>query len=385
MALLKKKKKASAQRFNINQTLVNTTYQPNRPAGAAVPGSVAVPVPDAKKEKKRFRWTWKKSVLVLFLLLISPFLFIAGWDARNVSHASQKMFGSGNLFTILNAQQVKESNDERTNILLIGYSADDPGHGGAELTDSIMILSLSTSEPDGYMLSVPRDLYVDIPEYGPAKINEAYQAGGVERLEQTLQDSFGIPIHYHVIIDYQAVRETVNSLDGIDVEIKSEDKRGIYDPNFKPQEGGPLKLKNGTHHIDGATALRLTRARGATYGSYGFPRSDFNRAENQRQVFSAIKREINWKFVLDPRVNSKFFDAVAENVETNIEASEVLTIYRLFNRVPDNEMKSVSLHDLDKKNYYTGYTTPLGQSAVIPAAGIDNFDEIKDAIKKLNR
>lgn len=385
MALFNKKKRTPNQRFNINQTLVHTTYQPDRPAGAVAPSPLAIPVPEAKKQRRFFRWTWKRGVLLGFVLLISPFLFIASWDARNVSNASEKMFGTGSLFTLINSKQVQESNDERVNILLIGYSADDPGHGGAQLTDSIMVLSLSTAEPKGYMLSIPRDLYVNIPEYGPAKINEAYQAGGAKRLEQTIQDSFGIPIHYHVVIDYQSVRDTVNSLGGITVDIKSEDPRGIYDPNFKPEEGGALKLKNGKHKIDGKTALKLTRARGATYGSYGFPRSDFNRAENQRKVFAAIKDEIGWKFILDPRVNSKFFNAVAENVKTDIKAGEVLTLYRLFNRVPDDELKSISLHDINKVNYYTGYATPTGQSALIPAAGIDNFSDIQKAIKKLNR
>lgn len=388
MPIFRKKNKQKQRRFDINQTLVHTTYQPNRPEGQSrqLPTDPrAVSIPDAPKEKKSWRWTKKKIALIVFLVLLSPFLFIAGWDARNVSRASEKMFGSGNLISLLNAQQVKKSNDERTNVLLIGYSADDPGHDGATLTDSIMVLSLDNDEPKGYMLSVPRDLYVSIPEYGQAKVNEAFQAGGSERLEETIQNNFGIPIHYYVLVDYKAVRDTVNALGGITVDIKSGDPRGIFDPNFKKEEGGPLKLKNGLSELDGQTALRLTRARGATFGSYGFPRSDFNRTENQRKVLNAIKEKINWKFVLDPRVNSKFFDAVAENVETDIKIGEVLTLYRLYNRVPNGDMRSVSLHDLDKVNYYTGYTTPTGQSALIPAAGIDNFSQIKEAIKKLNQ
>lgn len=387
MAILKKPQKQPSRRFDINQTLVNTSYRPGTTGAEVLPRSkdpLSVTVP-ANLPKKKRRLGWKRKFLLIFTLLMIPPLFVAAWDARNVSNASEKMFGSGNLLGILNAGQVKETSDERTNILLIGNSADDPGHGGAKLTDSIMVISLSTSEPEGYMLSIPRDLYVQIPNYGPAKINEAYQAGGTDTLEQVITDNFGIPIHYNMIVDYAAVREIVDSLDGITVDIKSEDKRGIYDPNFKPQEGGPLKLKNGKNKLDGKTALKLTRARGSTYGSYGFPRSDFNRTENQRKVFAAIQEKIGWRLVLDPRVNSKFFNAVAENIKTNIKSNEVLTLYRLFNRVPDGEMRSVSLHDLNKTNYYTGYTTALGQSAIIPAAGIDNFEDIKAAIKKLNR
>lgn len=385
MSVIKKKKKQAPRRFDINQTLVNTTYQPERRTSPHVNRSdpLSVVVPDSDKKK---RWlTWKKVLLMLFILILIPPLFIAGWDARNASRASQKMFGTGNLATVVNAKPVKETSDERVNILLVGYSADDPGHDGAKLTDSIMVLSLSTSEPKGYMLSIPRDLYVSIPNYGSAKINEAYQAGGIEALEQTINENFKIPIHYYVIIDYGAVKDIVNSLDGVTVNIKSEDPRGIYDPNFKPKEGGALKLSNGEHTIDGKTALKLTRARGSTYGSYGFPRSDFNRVQNQQLVLAAIKKEIDWRLILDPRRNAQFFDAVASSIKTNIKASEVLTLYRLMNRVPSNELKSVSLHDLDKVNYYASYQTPTGQSAVIPAAGIDDFSQIQEVIKNLNK
>lgn len=385
MPVIKKKKKQPARRFDINQTLVNTTYQPKgrTPSAANPRDPLSVAIPDDTKKKRRF--TWKKAVLLLFVLALIPPMFIAAWDARNVSRASEKMFGDGNVVTLLNSKPLKESNDERVNVLMVGYSADDPDHAGAKLTDSIMVMSLSTSEPKGYMLSIPRDLYVSIPNYGSAKINEAYQAGGIETLEQTITENFKIPIHYYVIIDYAAVRDIVNSLGGVTVNIKSEDPRGIYDPNFKPDEGGPLKLKNGPNEIDGKTALKLTRARGSTYGSYGFPQSDFNRVQNQQLVLAAIKSEIDWRLVLDPRRNEQFFNAVAENIETNIKANEVLTLYRLINRIPEGDLKSVSLHDLDKVNYYTGYQTSTGQSAVIPAAGVDNFTQIQEAIRKLNK
>jgi len=386
MALFKDKKQPS-RRFDINQTLVNTTYQPGRPSYGKVatdPLTVAIPAANIPATKKRFL-TWKKTLLLLFIVLLTPLLFVAGWDGRNISRASNKMFGTGNLATLVNSKQLKESNDERVNILLVGYSVDDPGHSGAKLTDSIMVLSLNTQEHKGYMLSIPRDLYVSIPNYGSAKINEAYQAGGIDTLEQVISDNFNIPIQYHVLIDYAAVRDIVNSLGGVSVNIKSEDPRGLYDPNFKPNEGGPLKLKNGQHDLDGETALRLTRARGSTYGSYGFPRSDFNRVENQQLVLAAIKKKIDWRLVLDPRVNEKFFDAVADNIKTNIKASEVLTMYRLFNAVPEGQLRSVSLHDLDKTNYYIGFQTPNGQSALIPAAGMDNFSQIQEAIKRLNK
>src|SRR5690606_41148422 len=66
-----------------------------------------------------------------------------------------------------------------------------------------------------------------------------------------------VEIHNYAIFDYAAVRDIVDALGGITVDIKSPDERGIYDPNFQPQEGGPLQLPNGPQKIDGQTALRL--------------------------------------------------------------------------------------------------------------------------------
>ncbi len=402
------KKRQQPKRYDVNQTLSNTPYRPNtgerRQTGAAAPlkGDKTATTqshekqPKLPKDKKRW-FSVKKAILIVFILLLAPLLFIGGWDLRNASHASQKMFGSGDITPLLTPGTL-HTTDGRTNILLIGYSADDPGHAGAKLTDSIMIVSLSKDKKTGYMLSVPRDLYVDIPKYGSAKINEAYQAGeqqgfaeegyptgGIGLLEKVITKNFDIELHYSVVIDYGAVRDIVNALDGVTVTIQSPDPRGIYDPNFKPDEGGPLKLANGPQQIDGPTALRLTRARGSTFGSYGFPRSDFNRTQNQQAVFAAIKSELNWKLVLDPRLNDKIFDAVASNVKTDLELREVLPLFKLLRSIPDPALKQVTLSDVNGKNYLVGYQTRTGQSALTPAAGIKDFPDIQDLVKTLNQ
>ncbi|MBI5357728.1 LCP family protein [Candidatus Saccharibacteria bacterium] len=366
-----------------------------RPAGAGSSAATLEGVNLAKtvQKKKESSWlSWKKAILILFIIIITPLLFIGIWDLRNFSSASQKLFGSSNMFSLLATSQLKSTNEGRTNILIIGYSADDPGHGGAKLTDSIMVLSLDKSDKSGYMLSVPRDLYVSIPDYGKAKINEAYQAGerktgstegGVNLLKDVITENFAIDIHYYVIVDYGATKNIVDALGGVNMNIESPDPRGIYDPNFKPEEGGPLKLANGAQEIDGQTALRLTRARGSTYGSYGFPQSDFNRTQNQQKVLSAIKSELNWTLVLDPRTNSKIFAAVADNVITNLEISEVIPIYRLFTSVPNDQLKTITLNNVNNVNLLTGHRTPNGQSALVPAAGISDFSDIQRALKQL--
>lgn len=385
---MKQRKSNQPKKYDLHRTM---SYKPaGRSSSVALEG-INLAKTDQKKKESRVL-SWKKAILILFIIIITPLLVIGIWDMRNFSSASQKLFGSGNMLSLLTTSQLKSTNEGRTNILIIGYSADDPGHGGAKLTDSIMVLSLDKSDKTGYMLSIPRDLYVSIPDYGKAKINEAYQAGerktgnaegGVNLLKDVVTENFAIDIHYYVIIDYGATKNIVDALGGVNVNIESPDPRGIYDPNFKPEEGGPLKLANGPNEIDGQTALRLTRARGSTSGSYGFPQSDFNRTQNQQKVLSAIKSELNWRLVLDPRTNSKIFAAVADNVTTNLKISEVIPIYRLFTSVPNDQLKTITLNDVNKVNLLTGYRTPSGQSALVPAAGINDFSDIQRALKQL--
>lgn len=386
-----KKPKDQPVRYDVHRTL-STAMSDKDEKTRKKSKDIKNDLDDNNSKKKWYRPTWKKSILTIFLLILIPIFIIVIWDIKNYSYAGDKLFGSSNALSLLKTKQLEKNSNDNTNILFIGYSADDPGHSGALLTDSIMVLSLDKEKKQGKSLSIPRDLYVNIPDYGNAKINEAFQAGkrngksnkdGINLLSKVLSDNLGVQINYYVIIDYGAVKEIVNALGGIYVTIDSKDPRGIYDPNFKPNEGGALKLKNGKQKINGETALKLTRARGSTYGSYGFPLSDFDRTKNQQKVMLGIKEKLNWKLVLDPRKNKKILDTVADNIETNVKASEALPVYGLLNSIPQSDIKDIILNDINKVNYLGSYRTPSGQSALVPAKGVNDFSEIKSVLKKL--
>jgi LCP family protein required for cell wall assembly len=328
-------------------------------------------------------------LLIIFLAALAATIFLAAWDARNISAASQKMFGTGSLFDLLSTSGAKTTDNGRTNILLIGYSIDDPGHPAAALTDSIILMSLRSSNKTGYMLSIPRDLYVNIPGYGYGKINEAYRDGGVTLLESIVSQKFGQPINYYALIDYAAVRQTVDALGGVTVNIHSKDPRGLFDPNISPVDGGPLKLSNGPQVLNGQTALNLTRARGDPCGcgqiAYGFAQSDFDRTQNQRQVLTAIKDKLNWKLILTPWKNQRILQAASSNIKTDIKATEIRSLFGNFNSIPSNKLQSLSLRELNGTNYLSSYTTPYGQSALIPSDGINNYSSIQNALAQLSQ
>jgi anionic cell wall polymer biosynthesis LytR-Cps2A-Psr (LCP) family protein len=107
-----------------------------------------------------------------------------------------------------------------------------------------------------------------------------------------------------------------------------------------------------------------------------FRSADFNRTEHQRQVFTAMKEKLTWKLILDPRKNGEVFDAFANNVKTDLQLSEVRPLYRLFNKIPADQLQSISLNKFNNVNLLRSYTTPYGQSALIPAAGMNPITAI---------
>jgi LCP family protein required for cell wall assembly len=354
--------------------------------------------PAAPKKKlgrfKRFikRITLKRAVITLVVLVLLTGGFVAGKFAYN----AHKLFG-GNIFSILSTSKLKGESNGRVNILLAGNSSDDPGHQGADLTDSIMLVSIDTKDHKAFLLSIPRDLYVNIPTAGHQKINDAYVVGqnnnfsaagypngGMGQLEQTVARDFGVPIDYYALINYQAIKDAVNAVGGITINIQSSDPRGLYDPSKDYTTHGPLvDLTNGQHTLDGQQALDLARARGDAYGSYGFDASDFDRTQHQRQMLVALKSKAETAGVLaNPAKLTGLMDAIGNNIQTDMKLPEVHRLYDITKKINSSNIQSLSLNDANGKDLLANYTAYDGESALVPALGLDNYSAIQEYIKQ---
>lgn len=370
---------------------IGTTLSPYRGAPlTAYNGGAIAPPPKVKKR------TGKKLAKRIGITLAVVALIGLGWTGFKFAQNADKIFG-GNIFGLLTADRLKGEDRGRVNILLAGYSVDDPGHGGSELTDSLMIASIDTQNNTAFLLSIPRDLWVSIPERGYQKINSAYTfgeqdnftrrgfpEGGIGQLESIITENFGMPIDYYALINYTAFRDAVNAVGGITINVDSDDPRGLYDGNISPVDGGPLDLENGLQELDGQTALNLARARGSTWNSYGFAQSDFTRTKHQRMMLIALKKEATSAGTLsNPLKLGKLFDSIGSNVQTDFQSGEGRRLADLMKKVPDSSITSYSLNDVDGKNLLASYRSPNGQSALIPAAGFDDFSDIQLFIRTL--
>jgi LCP family protein required for cell wall assembly len=147
-------------------------------------------------------------------------------------------------------------------------------------------------DPDGLgvgMLSLPRDLYVNIPDRGRDRINLVYaygaargQQGGEELLRETFADNFGIQMDHYIYVDFTVFVTLVDKIGGIDVVVPYT----IDDPLYPDDTFGydPFFLEAGLQHLDGATALKYVRTRHET--------NDFYRARRQQQVMLAIRDRV---------------------------------------------------------------------------------------------
>lgn len=347
-----------------------------------------------KKPRRRFLGITRKRI-VMFVLLVA--LLFGLYFGIKVFMTSSKLF-SGNIFDLL-GQGATLKTDEygRSNILVFGTSEDDPSHedAGANLTDSIMIISIDQKTKNAVMISVPRDLWV---KYGESclsgyegKINVVYECGldgggepdGAKKLMNVVGENFGLDIHYYAHVNYTVVRDTVNAVGGVTVEIDSDDPRGILDRNFDWAcnfRCHYVKWPNGPAHMNGDQALALARARNAA-GGYGLGGGNFDREQYQQKIIMALKdKAASAGTLANPVAVSGILDALGDNVRTNFSAGEVKTLISLAGEIPSASIKRVSLVDPGKAVLTTGNVS--GQSVVRPIAGVYDFEQVQRFVRQ---
>ena len=343
------------------------------------------PNKDPKKiSKKR---TIIYSLISILIIIIGVFGYFGIKDLNVVNRIFH-----GNIISDVSAafsnKPLKGESSGRVNILLAGDSSDDPNHQGSQLTDSILILSINTKNHTAFLLSIPRDLWVYVPGLNSyQKINAAndvssfnqsgYPKGGMGQLEQIIQTNLGIPIDYYGLMDYGAFKDAVNAVGGVTIDIQSPDPYGIYDSNCN------IKLPNGLATLNGDQALALARARGDGYGSYGFPDSDFDRTEHQRQLFTGVASKAKSLGVLaNPVKISDLFNALGNNFQTDMSLQNVLRLVQVTKGVNLSAIQSYTysstLSSTTPNPILKTYTDPAsGQESLIPSNGIGDYSQME--------
>lgn len=356
-----------------------------------------------KGPRKKWRELTRKEKIKRTLLYLGVILvLLGGYLGWKFLYNTSRIF-DGNILGFLNTTRLRGEDEGRVNILLAGTSEGDPGHDGADLTDSIMLVSLDTENYTSFTVSIPRDLWVD---YGRAcasgysgKINVAYQCGkdtkfkeagypegGMGLLQKIVSTNFGVPIHYYGKINYKAFEQAVDSVGGIDIKLKTDDPRGILDRIFDWEcnyQCYKVKYPNGKLKLNGEQALDLARARGdyTGYPTYGTG-NDFGRTNRQRDMLVALKDKVlSVNTFFNPAKITGLLDAAGNNVKTNFKVSELRRLYDLSKKYDNDKIKSIDLSSEEVSLVTTDMYA--GQSIVLPSAGLEDFSQIKAYFKKL--
>lgn len=225
---------------------------------------------------------WLKVTTIIFLVLaniaVLGVLYIinvgegALGEAKTDDEVSQVLDPSdGPLTFLVVGSDTREGLDDLTNF----------GDAGGQRGDVIMLVRVN---PNGTakMLSIPRDLWVDIPGNGKNKINAAYAFGGPTLMVQTIKQNLGVAVNHYVEIDFVGFMAMIDEVGGIEIDF----------PNPARDVKSGLAVEAGRQTLDGATALAYARSR--TYqefqnGSWvSVDANDIGRTQRQQDVVRAI-------------------------------------------------------------------------------------------------
>lgn len=239
--------------------------------------------------KRTDTWTWIKRSVVTALVLANLMVGYALWQLNQVSDQLASFTTVPQLDDVLT--EAPEDPAEPVTFLMLGSDSrenlpdDWVGDFGAfqgQRADVIMVVKAFPDSGTMQLMSLPRDLRVDIEGYGVQKVNAAYAFGGANLMVSTVQRELGIPIHHYVEIDFVGFAGLVDQLGGLTIE---------FPYQARDLKSG-LTADAGTQQLDGRMALAYARSRSyqelrdGTWVSADA--NDIGRTRRQQQLLGAI-------------------------------------------------------------------------------------------------
>jgi LCP family protein required for cell wall assembly len=210
-------------------------------------------------------------------------------------------------------------------LLVLGSDArpDEISRGQGGRTDTLLVVAADKMPGGVGLISIPRDLWVEIPGYGSERINTAYPVGGPQTAERVVGDQLGTHVDRYLLIGLQGVRDVVDAAGGVDIDVA----QPIHDDAYPTDDYGTivLDIPAGRQHMDGERALQYARTRHQD--------NDFGRMARQQRVMVALRSRLlsplNWWRI--PGVLS----AVRQSTQTDLGPLDLLTLALAFGTASD--------------------------------------------------
>ena len=339
------------------------------------------------KWKAARRWAFRSTAIVLILVIASGGLIISqGWlKARKVFNGGTTTAAA--LSDVVDPQLLKGEGDGRINVLLLGRGGG--SHDAPDLTDTIILASIDPVNHTATLLSVPRDLWVNVEGAGKMKINATWSAGkykhlgkvtsdnsnseatlaGFNLLNQTVEGVVGVPIHYNILIDFEAFKQAIDTVGGISLNVPEK----LVDPTIAWENGrNPVIAEAGTQTFDGQRALLYSRSRATS--------NDFARSQRQRAVLLALKDQVQTLGTLtNPTKLASLGNAFGNNVQTDLNMNDAARFAGIVKEIKNSTVNSIGLADAPNSFLVTAAIND--QSVVQPKAGLFDYTAIQTFVR----
>jgi len=317
-----------------------------------------------------------------------------------------------------------EKDDQIKNILLLGYGGAD--HNGGFLTDSIILLSLNQKTKKGFLISVPRDIWLNLPtdweNLKAAKINEAYaigindsrypnkkpefrgQLGGGNLAKYAVSQVTGLTVDYFAAVSFDQLVRIIDILGGIEVQIpvpftdqyypvkglenetcgKSEAEIEVLKQKYSgfeleknfPCRYETISFQEGLNKMDGALTLKFVRSRHSVSSG-----GDFSRSQRQIAVLKAIREKLI--SIQAIKKIDQLYPSLADLITTDLDLPTLKTLLSFLGNPENYQIEEVNL---SPDNVLTESKGPQGQYILLPKEGFNQWQKTKEFIQeKINQ
>lgn len=294
------------------------------------------------------------ALLSAFLVYASVRDVFAAWDGSGLPPLFQGQTSAGTPLapgeTAEPQQQVEITpvpwnGSDRVTILVMGLDYRDWEAGsGAPHSDTMMLVSVDPVAHTAGVLSIPRDLWVEIPDFEHSRINTAYSlgelynypgdathpSGGPGLAMRTVENLIGVPVQFYAVVEFSAFERAIDEIGGINIQV---DEPLRINPIGSPG----IDLRPGRYTFNGAEALAYARSRRTEGG-------DFDRAQRQQQVLLAIRDtflNVNGVVTLVPRAPALYRELSA-GIRTNLSLEQMISLGLLAIQIsPENIRRGI--------------------------------------------
>lgn len=271
----------------------------------------------------------------------------------------------------------------RINILFVGLRGGDPTEPDCPFcTDTLILLTVDPITKQAGMLSIPRDMWVNIPGFGYSRINTAWSLGRGSKLPgggprlamKTVSHFIGVPVDYYVQVDFDTFVDIIDLIGGVDV---YNDEKIVLDPMSHGKDYPKVKITCcGIRHMNGTVALAYARCRKE---SQGCADGDVGRAKRQQKVIFAIRDKVlnpeNFAQLL-PQA-PELYETFSEGIQTNMSLEDAMKLGVLVRDIP---LENIKNGVIDNSMVAFGNVILGGQNASVMKPLPDKIRILRDEI-----